>query len=149
MRIIKLIPLLLITAMLFGCGKVSEIIGKDLSAELMENASFSERLEEIGTESAAKRYLLNSDDYSSITAYVGTASTCDEFVIVKTDDAEGVVAKLNDYRESKRKEYEKYRPNETKKLDNAIVEVYEDAVVMIITNDTDIAQEAYNEYLKK
>ncbi len=149
MKIIKLIPLLLITAMLFGCGKVSEIIGEDLAAQLMENASFSERLEEIDTESAAKRYFLASTDYSSITAYTGTAATCDEFVVVKTADTETVVAKLNDYRESKRKEYEKYRPQETKKLDTAIVEVYEDAVVMIITNDTDIAREAYNEYLKK
>lgn len=146
------ISIILITTLFFvlaGCGKKSEITVSELTAALSENVSFSEQLTQIDAENIEERYSLNSKDFNEITAFVGTASVCDEFVIVKTDSPETMKEKLEKYIENKRRVYEEYRPDEVYKLDNRVIEIYKDAVVMIITADSDGAMEAYKQYLKK
>ena len=149
MKYMKIFAVLTMLFLLVSCGKKSEIINAELSREITDNVEFSEQLTQIDTINAQKRYMLSSKDYSEITAFVGTASVCDEFVIVKTTDTEGITEDLRSYIDSKKESYKTYRPNEVYKLDNAIIEQYEDAVVMIITADSDDAIRVYEEYLKK
>ncbi len=149
MKYMKIFAVLTTIFLLMSCGKKSEIINSELSREITDNVEFSEQLTQIDTINAQKRYMLSSKDYSEITAFVGTASVCDEFVIVKTTDTEGITEDLRSYIDSKKESYKTYRPNEVYKLDNAIIEQYEDAVVMIITADSDNAIRVYEEYLKK
>ena len=149
MKYMKIFAVLTTIFLLMSCGKKSEIINSELSREITDNVEFSEQLTQIDTINAQKRYMLSSKDYSEITAFVGTASVCDEFVIVKTTDTEGIIEDLRSYVDSKKESYKTYRPNEIYKLDNAIIEQYEDAVVMIITADSDNAIRVYEEYLKK
>ena len=149
MKYMKIFTVLTTLFLLVSCGKKSEIINAELSREITDNVEFSEQLTQIDTINAQKRYMLSSKDYSEITAFVGTASVCDEFVIVKTTDTEGIAEDLRSYIDSKKESYKTYRPNEIYKLDNAIIEQYEDAVVMIITADSDDAIRVYEEYLKK
>ena len=149
MKYMKIFAVLTTIFLLMSCGKKSEIINSELSREITDNVEFSEQLTQIDTINAQKRYMLSSKDYSEITAFVGTASVCDEFVIVKTTDTEGIAEDLRSYIDSKKEIYKTYRPNEVYKLDNAIIEQYEDAVVMIITADSDDAIRVYEEYLKK
>ena len=149
MKYMKIFAVLTMLFLLVSCGKKSEIINAELSREITDNVEFSEQLTQIDTINAQKRYMLSSKDYSEITAFVGTASVCDEFVIVKTSNTEGIIEDLRSYVDSKKESYKTYRPNEIYKLDNAIIEQYEDAVVMIITADSDDAIKVYEEYLKK
>ena len=149
MKYMKIFAVLTTIFLLMSCGKKSEIINSELSREITDNVEFSEQLTQIDTINAQKRYMLSSKDYSEITAFVGTASVCDEFVIVKTSNTEGIIEDLRSYIDSKKESYKTYRPNEVYKLDNAIIEQYEDAVVMIITADSDDAIRVYEEYLKK
>ena len=149
MKYMKIFAVLTTIFLLMSCGKKSEIINSELSREITDNVEFSEQLTQIDTINAQKRYMLSSKDYSEITAFVGTASVCDEFVIVKTSNTEGITEDLRSYIDSKKESYKTYRPNEVYKLDNAIIEQYEDAVVMIITADSDDAIRVYEEYLKK
>ena len=149
MKYMKFFAVLTTLFILVSCGKKSEIINAELSQEITDNVEFSEQLTQIDTINAQKRYMLSSKDYSEITAFVGTASVCDEFVIVKTSNTEGIIEDLRSYIDSKKESYKTYRPNEIYKLDNAIIEQYEDAVVMIITADSDDAIRVYEEYLKK
>lgn len=149
MKYMKIFAVLTTLFLLVSCGKKSEIINAELSQEITDNVEFSEQLTQIDTINAQKRYMLSSKDYSEITAFVGTASVCDEFVIVKTSNTEGIIEDLRSYIDSKKESYKTYRPNEIYKLDNAIIEQYEDAVVMIITADSDDAIRVYEEYLKK
>ena len=149
MKYMKIFAVLTTLFLLVSCGKKSEIINAELSREITDNVEFSEQLTQIDTINAQKRYMLSSKDYSEITAFVGTASVCDEFVIVKTSNTEGIIEDLRSYVDSKKESYKTYRPNEIYKLDNAIIEQYEDAVVMIITADSDDAIKVYEEYLKK
>ena len=149
MKYMKIFAVLTTLFLLVSCGKKSEIINAELSQAIKDNVEFSEQLTQIDTINAQKRYMLSSKDYSEITAFVGTASVCDEFVIVKTSNTEGIIEDLRSYIDSKKESYKTYRPNEIYKLDNAIIEQYEDAVVMIITADSDDAIRVYEEYLKK
>ena len=149
MKYMKFFAVLTTLFLLVSCGKKSEIINAELSQEITDNVEFSEQLTQIDTINAQKRYMLSSKDYSEITAFVGTASVCDEFVIVKTSNTEGIIEDLRSYIDSKKESYKTYRQNEIYKLDNAIIEQYEDAVVMIITADSDDAIRVYEEYLKK
>ena len=149
MKYMKIFAVLTTIFLLMSWGKKREIINSELSREITDNVEFSEQLTQIDTINAQKRYMLSSKDYSEITAFVGTASVCDEFVIVKTSNTEGIIEDLRSYIDSKKESYKTYRPNEIYKLDNAIIEQYEDAVVMIITADSDDAIRVYEEYLKK
>lgn len=148
-NIMKIIPLILLLTFVVGCGKIEEIETEELSKQLNSSVAFSEHLTHINAQYSEKRYSLNPNDYSEISAYVGTAAVCDEFVIVKTETTEAMKEKLEKYIGQKRKTYEKYRPAELGKLDSAIIETYNNAVVMIITADTENALDVYREYLKK
>ncbi len=148
-NILKIIPLILLLTAVVGCGKIEEIETEELSEQLNSSVAFSELLTKTDTQYIEKRYSLNPKDYSEVSAYVGTAAVCDEFVIVKTEATEAMKEKLKKYVEQKRKTYEKYRPAEVGKLDSAIIETYNNAVVMIITADTENALDVYREYLKK
>lgn len=140
---------LLIIVLNTGCGKKSEIISADLAKIMNDNFTFSEKLTEIDSTSAEERYSLSKKDYNEICAFVGTKGTCDEFVIIKTDDTESVIKKLNKYLEVKYEVYSAYRPNEIDKLKNPIIEEYKNTVVMIISNNNEDALRLYKEYLKK
>lgn len=148
-KIIGLITAVAVLCLAAGCGKKSEIIVSELSEALTENVSFSEQLTQIDTENIERRYALNAKDYSEITAYVGTAAVCDEFVIAKTSSPEAMKKKFDKYLEKKKESYEKYRSDEVCKLDNTIIEIYKDAIVMIVSSDTETVVDAYENYLKK
>ena len=124
MKYMKIFAVLTTIFLLMSCGKKSEIINSELSREITDNVEFSEQLTQVDTINAQKRYMLSSKDYSEITAFVGTASVCDEFVIVKTTDTEGITEDLRSYIDSKKESYKTYRPNEVYKLDNAFNAAY-------------------------
>lgn len=145
----KIIPVLLLMMLVMSCGKIEEIAITELSETLAAFVAFSEQLTQLDTENIEKRYSLNSKDYSEITAFTGTAAVCDEYVIVKTETPAAIKEKLGKYIEGKRKIYEDYRPAEVYKLDNAVIEEYNNAVVMIITADSENALDVYKQYLKK
>lgn len=139
----------LLVLLVCGCGKKEMIEISELSSTLAESVSFSEQLTEIDASNIEKRYALNSKDYTEITAFVGTLSTCDEYVIVKTENPDAMTEKFNKYLEKKRKEYKLYRPDEVYKLDSAVIETHNKSVVMIITADSENALDVYKKYLKK
>ena len=135
--------------MIMGCGKKEEIVIDDLSSAISANVVFSEQLTQIDTKNIERRYSLNAKDYNEIKSFVGTVSVCDEYVIVKTDAPQTMADKFNEYIKDKRDIYEAYRPNEVHKLDSAVIETYNNAVVMIVTADSENALNVYKEYLKK
>ena len=139
----------LLVLLVCGCGKKEMIEISELSSTLAESVSFSEQLTEIDASNIEKRYALNSKGYTEITAFVGTLSTCDEYVIVKTENPDAMTEKFNKYLEKKRKEYKLYRPDEVYKLDSAVIETHNKSVVMIITADSENALDVYKKYLKK
>ena len=148
----KLICLILTACVMLiisGCGKKSEIVNSELAFKLNSEFTFSEPLTELDDYAAEQRYGLNPGDYTELTAFAGTKGVCDEFLIIKTSAPETMASSLGEYLKTKKTDYEIYRPTETAKLDNAVIELYKDTVVMIVTADTEGARAVYAEYLKK
>ena len=132
-----------------SCGKIGSVDCETLAEVLNEDVSFSETLTWMDTPVAEQYFNINPSDYTEMTAYVGTNAVCDEFVIVKTKNISTIRKKLKEHIENRREKYASYRSAETSKLDNALIEEYKDAVVMIISPDSEAAEEVYKNYLKK
>lgn len=150
MKNIKL--LLILTACTIcatGCGKKKEIKSADLALALNSEVPFTEHLTEIDETTAIIRYGFDTKDCENIISFIGTQGTCDEFTIIKTGDKKAVKEKLGQYLSDKKAQYDKYRPEESLKLDSVIIEEYKNCVTMIVTSDTEKAMNIYGNYLKK
>lgn len=148
-RIVSAVILSLAIFMLAGCGKISEINSSELAEKIYTSVAFSENLTQIEGSAAEKRYFLNPNDYSEITAYVGTKATCDEFVIIKTNNTENIMSKLRGHLDVQKANYSSYRPAEAQKIDSAVLEEYKGTVVLIVSGDSANALNVYSEYLMK
>lgn len=131
-----------------GCGKKDDIVNVELAQAFVNSELFEENLEEINVSVAQTRYGLNKRDYIELTAYIGTKSNCDEFIIVKTSNSEDVKSKVNKYLGAKIKDYEIYRPDEVYKLTKPLILDYNGTVVIVICHDINAAEKVYKEYLK-
>lgn len=132
-----------------ACGKISSIDCETLADVFNSDVAFSETLTRLDNTGAEKYFNINPNNYDELAAYIGTKAVCDEFVIIKTNNVSTVKSKLQDHIDNMRTQYSSYRPAEAAKLDNALIEVYKDAVVLIISPDSTAAEEVYKRYLKK
>lgn len=134
--------------LLVSCGKKDEIVAEELASQINKRAAFSETLTELDKDGAEKYFVLNPNDYSEITAYVGTKAVCDEFAVIKTNNTDAVIDKLKMHIEQMRDEYAKYRPEQADKLNNVFMAKHDGTVVMIVSSDKSLAETIYSEYLK-
>lgn len=142
------ISTVIFSLMLTACGKIEGIVHTELAKIINERVTFTENLTRINDSSAQSRYFLSAGDYSEITAYVGTKATCDEFVIVKTNDTDNAVKKLSSHLTQMNTNYSSYRPDEAAKTLSPMFKVYKDTVVMIVTSDVATAEAAFEGYIK-
>ncbi|MGN0161989.1 MAG: DUF4358 domain-containing protein [Candidatus Ornithomonoglobus sp.] len=147
-KIYALISILLCTVFFAGCGKKREVSGAELADVLCREVPFSETLTEIDNTTSSKLLYLNPNEYSKITMYVGTQSTCDEFAIIETSNPSDVIEKIESYLEQKKSNYLVYRPGEADKIDSAYVTTYKNAVVMVVCANPIAAETAFKAYLK-
>ncbi|MGN0182529.1 MAG: DUF4358 domain-containing protein [Candidatus Ornithomonoglobus sp.] len=147
-KMYALAVILLCTALFAGCGKKREVSGTELAQVLCREVPFSEALAEIDNTTSSKLLYLNPNEYSRITMYVGTQSTCDEFAIVETSNPESVTEKIESYLAQKKSNYLVYRPAEADKIDNAYITTYKNAVVMVVCSNPIASETAFKNYLK-
>ncbi len=147
-KIYSLIAILLCTALFTGCGKKREVSGAEFAEVLCREVPFAETLTEIDNTTSSKLLYLNPNEYSKITMYVGTQSTCDEFAIIETSSPADVTEKLKSYLSQKKSNYLVYRPAEAVKIDSAYLTTYKNAVIMVVCADYAAAETAFKEYLK-
>ena len=132
-----------------ACGKISEVVQAELADKLNSEVAFSEPLLKLESAEAEKRFYLNPNEYSEITAYVGTKATCDEFVIIRSSQLDNVESKLRGHLATMKSNYSSYRPNEAQKTDSAVIARHKDTIVMIVSGDSEKAKMVFEEYLKK
>ncbi|MGN1115741.1 MAG: DUF4358 domain-containing protein, partial [Candidatus Ornithomonoglobus sp.] len=126
-KLYLIVTILLSTALFTGCGRKREVSGTELAQALCSEVPFAEALTEIDNTISSKLLYLNPNEYSKITMYVGTRSTCDEFAIVETSSPENVTKKIKSYLSQKKTNYLVYRPAEAEKIDNAYITTYKNA----------------------
>lgn len=148
-KIYLLIAAAISLTLMVSCGKKSEIVQSELVEAILNGSTFSETLTELGNAEAEKRFYLNPNEYSEITAYVGTKATCDEIVVIKSSDTDNIESKLRGHLETLKNNYSSYRPAEAQKIDSAVLEQYKDTVVLVVSGDSAKVRSIYENYLKK
>lgn len=143
-----LISIMCVTT-LTSCGKIKEIDEQKLSERLLDSDVFSENLSEIDRHSAERLYFLNPNDYRDMVIYTGTEATCDEIVIINTANVSKVQDRLKTHLELQKKNYSSYRPTESAKIENAVLEVYKETVVLVVSGNSGSVKKIYEDYLRK
>ena len=134
----------MLTISLTGCGTKEVDITK-LSNALLNNAQFAEKLTEGNEEITKKRLDIDECDVETCKAYKGTSAVVDELVVIKTSDAEDVEEKLHEYIESQTNLYQKYRPEEVPKLEQAVIYSQNGVVVYCASEDSNKAMQIIND----
>ncbi|MBR0366072.1 MAG: DUF4358 domain-containing protein [Clostridia bacterium] len=133
---------------LTSCGTKKDIDTVDMAAALSESITFSEQLTELDGAAAENYFMLNPNDYNEMSVYISTKACGDELAVIKTDSPKTVAEKLTDHVNKLLEDYAVFRPTETEKIENAVINTYKDTVVFMIAPDMDEAQAAYKAYLK-
>lgn len=147
-KIYMLVMIILCIDLFTGCGKKREVSGTELAEVFCREVPFSETLTEIDNTTSSKLLYLNPNEYSKLTMYVGTQSTCDEFAVIETSSPTEVTEKIESYLAQKKSNYLEYRPAEADKIDNAYVTTYKNAVIMVVCANSEAAETAFKNYLK-
>lgn len=132
-----------------SCGKIDEIVIEDLSQRYLNSDIFSENLVELDELSAQKMLYINPSDYKEIKVYKGTNAVCDEMVIVKTSSPQSMKNVLSEQLERLKEMYAVYRPQELYKTENALLEVYDGTVVLVVGNSYETALQIYDDYIRQ
>lgn len=110
----------------------------DAPALLAAEGAFTETLEEIDRDTACALYGIDETTVTACAVYGSTGATAEELAIfVLTDETAADAARTAlGYRvEDRREELADYLPNETVKLDHAIVEQRDTTVLLVVAAD--------------
>ena len=121
-----------------GCGKAAEIDVDACVAFILENAVFEDTLEELSRDALAWRYGIG--DETEARGFAGSGATAEEICVAKASDEEAAKAlleKLEQYLADTKASFAGYLPGEVKKLDDAFLKRYGDAVVLVVGADSD------------
>ncbi len=144
----------LLATALAGCGGKTNVKNLDLAAmatDLKDNGGFSDILNPVESDVAAKLYGVDAATVSDSQVYCSTKATTEEIGLFKCTDeasAEKLLAAAKARVKSQRDIYSSYAPGEMPKLDDAIVKQSGSYVVYIVTADSAKAQAVLDKYLK-
>lgn len=132
-----------------ACSKeVVELPEPDILYSAVEKAADLSEMIEFTPEELENLIGINPSDYVSFIAYqAGWGMSPDEIIIVRAVDeskADNIEKKLNDRVESKRKSFEVYLTENLPTVDEAVVRRDGLTISMLITQNIEAAEEAYN-----
>lgn len=141
----------ILTVMVFSasCGKIDKVAHDELTARLVSNVAFSEKLTQIDEIAAQKQLFLNPNDYSNITMLIGTRATCEQIIIIDTANETVIDEKLENYFNNLKSSYASYRPVESDKIGNMFKAVHKGTKVYVVSPDSEKANIIYTNYIKK
>lgn len=118
-----------------------------LIEDILSNVTFSGDLKKVDDESAS--FTFSFSEETEILLYRTDGYYADEFAVFTSDSAsdadavyDTVTAHVRDLKDS----FTDYLPEEVPKIDDAIVEKYENYVILCITDDTDTAKDIIADY---
>lgn len=119
----------------------------DLASKLSTEVSYDTELKKVD-DSVAKTMITLAEG-SKIVMYMGDGEKADTVIVVKS--AKGKVSddekEVEAYKDDMEKSFEKYLPEEAKKMKDADVHVKDDYIVCCVTKDEDAAEEIIDDSL--
>ena len=157
---IKALVLLLAAGLLLltGCGNKGDqtatsnpLTGAEMAEKLQASGAFTELTP--ASDKVFEKYLMieteDLEDHLLLTD--ATRETAEMIVLVKVrkpEEAEAVRQKLDDYLAEQKALYRDYQPGEMVKLDQAVAEVHNCWISLLVSSDPDASRKALHEILK-
>lgn len=136
---------ILMTGVLAGCGSSTglTIDTGALAAELYEGITWQDQIQEVDLSKALSLYGISEDAVFTGSVYISTNATAEEIAVfeaVSGDEASAIKDKLETRVETQRSSFESYNPAEVPKLDNAVIQVKNTYVVLVVCDNTSEAK---------
>lgn len=136
-----------LTLALSACGsKAQEVDIDQMAADLSEKVSFVDELSQVDESVIPMLYSL---EYSDAVLYMGSGATAEEVAVFACADSQAAQTALEGAKahiESQKEAYENYVPEEVKRLDSAVLQQQGKYVVVVVTEDSQTAQDILEEY---
>lgn len=143
-----LAALVILTA---GCGgdKAKEIDAKALAGSLLSEGTYEDELEELSAEMAAMQF--DTEDGVKIYLYMGGGATAEEVAVFEAPDEESAKKQLGhvkDFVDDQIETERDYRPEEVKRLEDAVLEQRGKYVILCVSADSGKAKEIIEKAFK-
>ena len=135
-----------------GCGssEKKELSAQALSADLLENANFTDSLDALDAPVVPLLYGVNAEDYVNCAVYCGTGATAEEIAVFEAVDeaAAGRLLSAAQARVAAQIEtYKDYGPEDARMLENSIVKQSGVFVIVAVCADGDSAAKVVDQYI--
>ena len=145
-----LLAIVCLAALLTGCGGSKKTMEpRAFVDDVLANANFTDSLNQLSDDVVAQYYGVDSADYTSAIAYVGTAATAEQIAVFEAKDsaaAERILSALQTFVAEKVEAYKSYGPAAAMSLENAPVKIIGNCVVAVVCADSDSALKVVDQY---
>lgn len=149
----RIVSLILLVLLVFtGCSSSKSNLNLDineLAQKLVDGIDFEDTLEKVDDEIIGMFYDLPEDAKGVL--YLGSGATAEEvavFELDKEEDSEEMIEIVKKHIQNQVVQFEDYIPNEVNKLENIILEQYDNYIIVCVTDDIENAKALIKENIK-
>ena len=129
---------------------IIEIDIEELGKKISESGVFQDEIAKVDKEIVYKAYGFNDNLIKEIVSYQGSGATSEEILILQVNEKENlneVKEMINNRIEERKEIFVSYLPKEVYKLENNIFRVYNNYIIMCISNDNEKVDEIVNQII--
>ena len=129
---------------------IIEIDIEELGKKISESGVFQDEIAKVDKEIVYKAYGFNDNLIKEIVSYQGSGATSEEILILQVNEKENlneVKEMINNRIEERKEIFVSYLPKEVYKLENNIFRVYNNYIIMCISNDNEKVNEIINQII--
>ena len=129
---------------------IIEIDIEELGKKISESGVFQDEIAKVDKEIVYKVYGFNDNLIKEIVSYQGSGATSEEILILQVNEKENlneVKEMINNRIEERKEIFVSYLPKEVYKLENNIFRVYNNYIIMCISNDNEKVDEIINQII--
>ena len=129
---------------------IIEIDIEELGKKISESGVFQDEIAKVDKEIVYKAYGFDDNLIKEIVSYQGSGATSEEILILQVNEKENlneVKERINNRIEERKEIFASYLPKEVYKLENNIFRVYNNYIIMCISNDNEKVDEIINQII--
>lgn len=129
---------------------IIEINIEELGKKISESGAFQDEIAKVDKEIVYKAYGFDDNLIKEIVSYQGSGATSEEILILQVNEKENlneVKEMINNRIEERKEIFASYLPKEVYKLENNIFRVYNNYIIMCISNDNEKVDEIINQII--
>ena len=132
-----------------GAGTAKTIDGSELAKSLATEITYEDTLKELDQDEISM-YMDIPEGVESV-VYMGSGSTAEEVGVFTAEDSETAKATMDnvqEYLDDQQESFQDYKPEEAKRVGNAVLEQKGNYVILCVSGDSDTARKVIEEAFK-